>query len=70
MTARFTLFFQHSLTASLILLLATPAFAQDAEPAGGLVKTMIGWIITLVGIGAGIAVVVRPSSRKEPKVKK
>lgn len=69
MNLRFNLFFQQSL-AALLSLIATPAFAQDGEPAGGLVKTMIGWIITLAGIGAGIAVVVRPTSRKEPKEKK
>lgn len=70
MNLRFNLFFQQSLAALLLLLIATPAFAQDGEPAGGIVKTMIGWIITLAGIGAGIAVVVRPTSRKEPKEKK
>lgn len=70
MNLRFNLFLQQSLGVLLLIFLATPAFAQDGEPAGGIVKTMIGWIITLVGIGAGIAVVVRPTSRKEPKEKK
>ena len=41
-------------------------FAQDEEASGGggMMKTMLGFIVLLIGVGLGIAAVVYPSPKK------
>jgi hypothetical protein len=43
------------------------ALAQGPLAQGGVVKTMIGWMLVLLAIGLGLLVVCRPSGRKSIK---
>lgn len=62
--------FFHTLAACALLLATSSPVSAQEDGSGQLIKTAVGWVITLLLIGVGIGIVVRPTPRKEPKWKK
>ena len=79
---RFAVVLNRSWFLALVFLLPALALAQEAakpeassgEEGGGIMKTLLGYFLVLVGVGLGVAAVVYPTKAglppPEPKTKK